>query len=261
MTVFDLYSKYYDLLYVQKDYRAEARYVFDELENQATGRKTVLELGCGTGRHATELASLGYQVHGIDLSSSMLDAAKQRIVQLPPEIRSRLSFDSGDVRSYRAQRLFDAAISLFHVFSYQTSNRDLLAALATASAHIREGGLLAFDFWSGPAVLTQRPETRVRRLENAEVRVTRIAESNLIENENRVDVTYTVLVEDKHTGQRQEIHEVHPMRYFFLPELAFLLETTGFEMCSATEWLTRDPLSTKSWGGFVIARKVGTHAG
>lgn len=261
MSVFDLYSRYYDLLYSQKDYRQEAGYVSDELKRFGKLPTGILELGCGTARHAVELAQLGNDVHGIDLSESMLVAATARSNALPAHVGRRLSFACGDVTKYRVDRTFDSVISLFHVFCYQTSNAALRAAFATAVAHLKIGGLLAFDFWYGPAVLTQRPETRVRRLEDADIRVTRIAESKLFENDNRVDVGYTVLVEDKATGRREEISETHPMRYLFLPELDLLLNEHGLQRCSASEWLTHDDLSTKSWSGFIVARKVENYVG
>jgi SAM-dependent methyltransferase len=199
MSNFGLYSSYYDLLYAQKDYRGEAQYVIDKLQQFRPGRKNLLELGCGTAHHAAELVTAGHRVHGVDLSQTMLAAAEKRRSALPQNLQDQLSLEQGNIQIYRSKTHFDAVISLFHVFSYQTSNEALASSFATAAAHLQPNSLLAFDFWYGPAVLTQRPETRVRRLENAQTRVIRIAESALIENENRVEVTYTVTIHDKLT--------------------------------------------------------------
>ena len=135
MSVFGLYSRYYDLLYRSKDYQSEAAFVAEHLESENVPSLDILELGCGTGVHAALLAKRGFRVHGIDFSAEMLEAAQQRRADLPPEAAARLTFASGDVRTYRHAAKFGAVVSLFHVFSYQTTNADLSAGFATAAEH------------------------------------------------------------------------------------------------------------------------------
>jgi SAM-dependent methyltransferase len=256
MSVFGLYSRYYDLLYRDKDYVGESGFVLEQLKATGLTGNRLLELGCGTGMHATRFAAAGCSVQAIDMSTEMLAEAETRRGRLPAELGGRLAFAQGDLRTYRDSRAFDAVLSLFHVFSYQTTNADLQAAFATAAVHLQRGSLLAFDFWYGPAVLHQRPEVRVRRLEDEHIKVLRIAESTLHANANRVDVRFTVFVEDKQTGQREELRETHPMRYLFLPEIDVFLERAGFERVKAMEWMKEAPLGEHSWSGFVVARKI-----
>ena len=52
MSQFGLYSKYYNLLYADKDYAGEARYVDSIIRRHTPRAATMLELGCGTGRYA-----------------------------------------------------------------------------------------------------------------------------------------------------------------------------------------------------------------
>jgi SAM-dependent methyltransferase len=153
MSVFNHYARYYDLLYRDKDYAGEARFVHDQFAQHGLAAGRLLELGCGTGRHAVEFAKLGWSVDGVDLSQAMVAQAQERARQQQPEITSRIQFQQGDLRSADTGQTYDAIISLFHVMSYQTSNADLAAAVATAAAHLRTGGLFLFDFWYGPAVL------------------------------------------------------------------------------------------------------------
>jgi len=190
MMVFGNYARYYDLLYRDKDYEAEANYIHDLIQRHAPKSNSILELGCGTGRHAALLAQKGYAIHGVDMSESMLAEAEQRRTQLAQEVSERLSFSLGDIRKVRVERTFDVVASLFHVISYQTTNEDLAAAFATARAHLKPGGLFVFDCWYGPAVLTDRPEVRAKKLEDEKIQVTRIAVPEIYPNENRVDVNY-----------------------------------------------------------------------
>ena len=256
MTVFDHYASYYDLFYAGKDYGAEARYVTRHLQEFGRGVRDILELGCGTGAHAAELARAGYGVTGVDLSERMLARANTRLEVLAPPERAKLRFVHGDARSVRLGREFDAVVSLFHVMSYQSSNSDLLAAYSTAARHLSSGGVFLFDFWYGPAVLTQRPETRAHDLENDDIRVTRIARPRSRDDANSVDVRFTVLIEDKAAGTVKRLEEMHAMRYLFLPEIDDLLERTGMRRECAKEWMTDNVPSLASWSGFVVARRM-----
>jgi SAM-dependent methyltransferase len=249
--VFDAYSRYYDLLYRDKDYAGEAAYLTAHLRRHAADVASILELGCGTGAHAEHLARTGLRVHGVDQSESMLARAAARKSALPAETAARLSFAQGDARSVRTGAMYDAVISLFHVMSYQTSNADLQAAFATAAAHLRPGGLFAFDFWYGPAVLAQRPQAREKRLADDRIEVIRTAEPVLHENEDLVDVNYTVVIRDKKAGGTERIRETHRMRYLFLPELA-LLRGAAFEERATLAWMSADRVSAQSWSGFQI---------
>jgi len=247
--VFDTYARYYDLLYRDKDYSGEAEYIAAHICAQQPQAKRILELGCGTGAHAEHLARMGYVVHGVDMSEAMLARAEARMAGLPPEVAARLSFGLGDARSVRTEEIYDVVISLFHVMSYQTTNADLKAAFETASVHLQTGGVFLFDFWYGPAVLTQRPEVRVKRLEDDEIKVTRIAEPVMHVNENVVDVNYTVFIELKMSGQVEQVNETHRMRYIFLPELPCYF-AGKFSPSTSHAWMTNKPLNEESWGGF-----------
>lgn len=253
--VFDSYARYYDLLYRDKDYAGESEYVAAHIRKQVPRATRILELGCGTGAHAEHLARMGYTVHGVDNSEAMLSRAEARKSVLPPELAARLSFSLGDVRTVRTGEIFDAVISLFHVISYQSTNADLGAAFDTAAAHLQPEGLFLFDFWYGPAVLTQLPEVRVKRLEDKEVKVTRIAEPEMFVNDNVVEVNYSVFIEDKSTNTIHQIREKHRMRHLFLPELEWYRGTSWKELLSQ-EWMSDRPLSADSWSGIQLLSRI-----
>jgi len=250
--VFDAYAAYYDLLYRDKDYAGEAQYVHALLARHGVSSGEILELGSGTGKHAEHLVRLGYSAHGIDSSPSMVERARTR---MPADVRSKLRFDVGDVRTVRLSSQFDAVISLFHVASYQSTNTDLAAMFATASAHLKVGGIFLFDFWYGPGVLTDPPAVRVKHLDDGPIHIVRIAEPTLHPNENLVDVQYTVLIMQSETNSVSEIKETHRMRYLFLPELRLLLEAAGMNLLHAQSWMSGQELTCESWQAVVVARR------
>lgn len=253
MDSFGFYSQYYDLLYKDKDYEAEVQYVLDLLNRYTSYGPTsqILELGSGTGVHAALLAKRGLNVHGVELSQTMLNVARERSLPKAGE----LSFARGDARDYRTENKFDAVISLFHVLSYQTRQEDLRRVFTTASEHLEIGGLLVFDFWYGPAVLWQRPMLRVKRLEDERLSLVRIADPFLRDGDNVVDVNYTIFAEDKLNGTITKLIETHRMRYLFISELDNELSSAGFDRLTAEEWLTGAQPSKETWGVCVVARK------
>lgn len=248
--VFDAYAAYYDLLYRDKDYTGEAAFVRDLLRQQGIESGDILELGCGTGKHALHLARMGFCIQGVDMSPVMVATAR---AQLSAALSKQITFEEGDVRSVRLEHQFDAVISLFHVASYQTSNDDIAAMFQTAAQHLNAGGVFVFDCWYGPAVLTERPAIRVKRLESEAVNVLRIAEPVMHPNDNSVDVNYTVLVTPVDGEQTKIIHESHRMRYFFGPELRLLLAGAGFELASMAEWISGSEPGFGTWSVAVVA--------
>ena len=254
MKEFKKYAQYYDLLYRDKDYSAEASYIHSLLQSHGSGISSLLELGCGTGKHALLLAEAGYDVHGVDASKSMLAEANSRLNELSGDQAKKLSFCYGDIRDYRANLTFDAVISLFHVVSYQTKNADLRATFNTVKSHLNPGGIFVFDFWYGPAVLNDRPVTRIKRLENDVMHLTRIAEPEMFPNENRVAVDYEIFIRDKVSGDIERINETHSMRYLFAPEVDLLLREHGMQPIHSEEWMTGKPIGSDSWGACFVAR-------
>ena len=99
--VFDAYARYYDLLYTDKDYCGEAAFVDRLLRQHGSAGGDLLELGCGTGRHAVELARRGWQVVGVDRSEEMVLLANNRNFNTEETIQKAINFQVGDVRTVR----------------------------------------------------------------------------------------------------------------------------------------------------------------
>ena len=96
--VFDAYASYYDLLYQDKDYQNEIQYILRTLEKNGVSNGNILELGSGTGKHAEELAKVGFNVHGVDLSPLMVNVANKRKNETS---WNQLQFEVGDIRNFR----------------------------------------------------------------------------------------------------------------------------------------------------------------
>jgi SAM-dependent methyltransferase len=252
---FKKYSAYYDLLYRDKDYVGEAKYIVRTIRSVAPDAARILELGSGTGRHGRLLAALGFHVHGIERSVDMVAMAHAE--PAPPLMAAGGSFtcEVGDVRSANLGRTFDAVIALFHVISYQTTNEDLQAAFRVAVRHLSPGGVFLFDVWHGPAVLTERPRERVKSVANEHFEVTRIARPELNSNRSTVKVTYQMECRDRRSGDVVRFSEEHLMRYLFPTEIELLARGCGMRLTKAEEFNTGRPPSPSTWGVAYLLQK------
>lgn len=252
MPNFQKYSAYYDLLYADKDYEAEADYVVGQLRAAMPSARTILELGSGTGRHGRLLAKRGFDVHGVERSADMVEISDAAGPQSGP---CQFTCQVGDICDLSLGRRFDAVISLFHVISYQTSNEALQGAFRTAADHLKPGGVFLFDVWHGPAVLTERPSRRVREVAGDGIRVKRTASPTLDTNRSTVEVVFDMECENLSAGGTSCFSETHLMRYLFSTEIDFLSETCGLRRVKSEEFLTGREPSTATWGVMYLLRK------
>lgn len=252
MNNFDEYAYYYNLFYKNKDYASEAKTVSSLIEKHTNGSnkpKTLLNLGCGTGRHDVEFTKLGYQVKGIDLSKNMISEAKTNYNKYG------IDFAVGDVRTYRDSVKYDVCTSLFHVISYQNSNKDLSEAFTTAYEELQSGGLFVFDCWYGPGVLSEKPEVRIKHVEDDNNVVIRHAVPVMYPEKNIAEINYEVLIINKENRSVHSLKETHSMRYLFKPEIDFLLNDSGFELLDCIDCNTLEKTTFNSWTAYFIARK------
>jgi SAM-dependent methyltransferase len=243
------YSRYYDLLYKDKDYKGEVDYVNGLIKKYSKKEnKTLLDIGCGTGKHLSFFKDSGYRVSGVDLSESMILEAKKNLSQNDNLYCNEASkFDLG--------QKYDVIVSLFHVMSYQTENSEFEKVFRNVNKHLNDGGLFIFDFWYGPAVLTDPPVVKIKRFEDDKIHITRIAEPVLNANRNVVDVNFEVLIKEKKTSASEIVKETHHMRYLFIPEIEYYVKIAGLKMVDAVEWMKYSKLGFDTWYGLVVVEK------
>jgi SAM-dependent methyltransferase len=244
--IFKDYGHYYNLLYSDKDYYSESLYIHSLLEKHGIAQKSILEFGCGTGKHASVMSKLGYVITGIEGSQEMVSQAI--------DIKD-FSIIHGDIKNISTGYKYGSVISLFHVLSYQVTNQDIKNVFFKAAEHLDNSGLFIFDFWYTPAVYTLKPEVRVKRMKDESVEIIRIAEPEIDSNENCVNVNYTIIIKNKKTELVHIINESHRMRHFSMPEIRWIASSCGFDVVESGEFLTGNCLSNNTWGACVVLKK------
>ena len=250
------YADTYDVVYRDKDYPLEAEAVRSLFDRHKSGViRSVLDLGCGTGRHAILLARRDFDVVGIDQSEAMLEHARllARSHKADGKAGGSLQFIKGDVRDFDLGKTFDAALMMFNVLGYMTTNDDLLSALRSVRRHVRDGGLLVFDIWYGPAVAAHPPTDRLKEFKGPAGDTIRLASGTLHPQENRYDVSIRLITIDKNVVQ-SDLVESHPVRYFFPLEIDLALRQAGFRLAAIQQFPDVDERPDMStWPAVVVA--------
>jgi SAM-dependent methyltransferase len=112
----------------------------------------ILDLACGAGQHAVELAARGYDVVGFDLSQSQLDWASG----LALERGQRLQFTHGDMRELGYQEAFDAICCWNTSFGFYEEEKNIDIAQRIFRA-LRPGGRFLLDVVNRDFVVSQQP--------------------------------------------------------------------------------------------------------
>ncbi len=243
------YSRIYDLIYSDKDYKKECDFIEEIFSKHGVKPKSILDVGCGTGNHAIILATRGYEVIGVDRSVHMINVAKAKADRLGVKAK----FICGNLQDIKFEKKFDSVISMFAVMSYQLTNQDVSSFCRFVKENLIENGIFISDFWYGPAVLLEKPQNRIKRICYDAGEIIRISESSLdIENQT-VAVNITIL-EISQNRIANLFSERHIVRYFFPQEIRYFLETARFSRIYLYPFLdTNRNISEKDWNVTVVA--------
>jgi ubiquinone/menaquinone biosynthesis C-methylase UbiE len=193
-------EQYYDDIYdaIEKDYVAEATKIlaFIKEYKQAQG-STLLDVACGTGRHATMLCK-EYKVQGVDINANMLKIARKKL----PGVR----FTQGDMRSFDLYRQFDVVTCLFSAIGYMTTKADLQTAVKNMSRHLALGGVLLIEPWLAPDQWRIRHVTSVH-VNKPDIKIVRMSHSGRRGRVSVLDLQYLIGT-SKGIEHIQEQHEL-----------------------------------------------------
>lgn len=151
-------SPYYKILYQNRD-ELEAQAFVEKLISylQPLPLSTMLDIACGEGRFAIQLAEYGYDVTGIDLSHQSIEKAKAHETE-------HLQFFLHDMRFPFYINYFNYAFNFFTSFGYFTHDRDHMMAAKAFAAALKKNGILVIDYLNKEQVLANmQPEQVIQR--------------------------------------------------------------------------------------------------
>ena len=203
---------------------------------------SILDIGCGTGRHALELARRGYRVTGIDISSAMLQEAK---VKAEKESLTNVDFIEADARTFSLGREFDLALSLCEgSFGLLSATDNPFSAdqqiLHRINQHLKRGGKLLMTVLNALRIIRQSSDEDVRDGRFDNLSLTEIYELQKL---------------DPEIGVKTLLRE----KYFTAAELNLMLQITGFRTLNfwggtAGDW-QKGPLKMDEMEIMLLAEK------
>jgi SAM-dependent methyltransferase len=216
--------------------------------------RRILDLGCGTGRHAVQMAQTGISVTGVDRSADMVAIANSRKKSSLQDVGERLDFRVGDICSINFNCRYDAVTSLFHVMSYLIDDPDIIAAFQIVGRHLHKGGAFLFDWWYGPAVLKDPPQPRIITTQIGNSTIQRKTIPEWEPERNVVRVNYDIEIRNIANGETIGEREQHVVRYFFPDEIQKGLEGCGFEVVHIGEWMTGKRPTDNTFSVYALAK-------
>ncbi len=142
-------SPLYEKLYSNRD-EEEARQLISFLEEtlQLNNCSSLLDLGCGRGRHSITLAQHGYQVKGVDLSPEAIKTATSKAEELGLD---NVSFEVRDMRNPLPDT-FDAIVNLFTTFGYFEQDDENALVLDGVVKMLKDDGIFVLDYLNAEKV-------------------------------------------------------------------------------------------------------------
>ena len=190
---------------------------------------SVLDVCCGYGRHAIELARRGYRVTGIDLAPRQIEEAQLRARAAGVTAR----FVVGDARAMDFEQEFAVCLNLFTSFGFFDTDAENLEMLRRIAQVAAPGGRFLLESWNRERVIREFAPCEVEELAGG-IQIEKTWQFDAWAG--RIDWQNTVTF----PGGRQE-RWGHSIRANTLAELRHLLETAGFALERAYgDWDGRD---------------------
>lgn len=244
---FDPIAFLYDELMAGVPYREWVAYLAKLLTRHNSTPESVLDLCCGTGSVSILLAQKGLKVTGVDISSGMIDRARQRAEQAGIPI----DFHVQDAAKLRVSEHFDLAISFFDSLNYILESSVLQQAFYRVARHMKPGGLFVFDINTELALSTGLFNQSNLGSMKAPVVYNWRSSYDSTGKICRVHMDFV----SRLNGVEEKIEVVHYQRAYSLQEIAEMLVAAGLTVeASYNAYTLRNP-STQSDRVFFVARK------
>ena len=207
-------TDYYHLLYLNRDEK-EARQFIDALLSflKPSPGSTFIDIACGKGRHALQLAQSGFDTTGVDLSENSIQIAKE-------SESNKLRFFVHDIRKSFPQPRYDFALNLFTSFGYFDSTIEHETALQNIFNLLNQDGTFVIDYLNTNAIRNESNSSNelvyndIRFITNKS-----ISGKHIIKSIKVID------------GKEEHFFQEKVMA-FGSDELIMLLEKVGFEIKS-----------------------------
>lgn len=237
-------SIHYQRLYGHRDHTEAASFVdalIKRLRPEAGSR--LLDVACGTGRHAKHLASKGFRVTGFDL-------AAESIAEAQKAERPGLRFFRHDMRRPFGKGKFDYVFNFFTSFGYFTSLSEHLAVIRNMKASLTRAGTLVLDYLNVYRAEANLVPYEVKQIDSFTY--------HLIRWTDRHHIFKKIVVEPTGAGEPQEY--IERVAKFRLTDFQRLLGLSGFSIHEVYGDYALSPYHMFDSPRLILIARNGSHA-
>lgn len=246
MIEYDIFSKFYDELTENVEYKKRAEYVNKLIKTNCPDAETVVDLACGTGSLTVELADMGYEMIGVDCSVQMLSEAQNK------------AFDRGSNIMFLCQRMqeldlygtVDAVVCMLDSINHITDEAEVLQVFKKVSLFMNKGGVFIFDI-NTPHKHKEILGNNTFVYETEDVFC--VWQNELEEDNKTVNITLNFFEKDENVYLREE--ESFSEKAYELEKLENMLNKSGMTVVGIYDELTNDVPHEKSERIFIVAKK------
>lgn len=240
-----IFSDDYDYLetysYLEERTKKEVDFVEKALDLEKPVR--ILDVPCGHGRHAIELARRGYSVAGQDLHEYFLEKAAKDAREEGLDVE----FRQGDMRNLQFSSSFDVTLNLFTSFGYLSEESEDRRFLQTVYNSLKPNGKFLLDFINRERVMRDWQPKDWSQYESG---VVELHEREYNFETGRLNEVRTKIYPD---GSRKKVRT--SLRLYSLSELVGMCERVGMSVLDTYGNFDGDPVSFDSSRAIIVAQK------
>ena len=203
----------------------------------------ILDVPCGYGRHAVELARRGFAVTGVDIAETQLNRAREKAAAA----QARVDFRLEDARALDFEAEFDVVLNLFLSFGYFETDEEHVAMLAGIARALRPGGRFLMEFWNREYEIRYFDRFQVERTGD----IVEVEEWEFDHLRGRLNWTNTAFFPD---GRRESWW--HSIRAYSVAEMVALFERAGLQVDAVYGGMDGQPYSIEAEAAIFLATKA-----
>ena len=242
--LFENYANGYEQEPYIKGTKGETDFIEEELNFDKS--KSVLDIGCGTGRHSIELSKRGYDVTGIDFSAAQLIKARQNSIKENVSI----NFVRTDARYLYLKKRFDLVIMVCEgAFPLMETDEMNYSILKNAASALSLNGKMIFTTLNGLFPLFHSVRDFINK--HYENDISKINSFDLMTFRDYSEFEFT-----DDSGNKKILHCNE--RYYVPSEITWLLKSLGFSKikilgAESGNWKRNKELTTGDFEMLVVA--------
>ena len=239
MTTYDAIGDAYDLVYPE----TVQRLPFVKKLLKKYYKRSILEIGIGTGLFAIPLHEAGFDIEGLEISQVMIDVVGRRA--------PGLKVHKGDMRSYTVNSRYDAILALSSVLVFVANEQEIKQCLQRCYDHLESKGILLLELPNHTVEIGQSNNSQ--EVHHSEDQSTVVVIQSAVEGQDWNETWHVF----RNNGEGISHEEVVCQEFLYSPaSLTAQLQEVGFDVVEKHGDLLGNPFDeSSSWRRVLICEK------